>query len=420
MPLFKLAGDEMQRLKCPNCLQGTMTSFYEIGPVPVHSVALVRTFQDAVSFPTGRIELAVCSNCGFISNTAFDESKMHYSPDCEETQGFSPTFNSFHRKLASDLIARFDLRDKTILEIGCGKGEFISLICAMGSNRGIGFDPAFVPSRTPAEGGDAVNFHQEFYSESSTHASADFIVCKMTLEHIPNTHEFVSTVRRAIGESKPTVFFQVPDMKRVLADIAFWDIYHEHCSYFTDESLRNLFTLCGFEVLETWRDYDDQYLMITAIPASELASPQIHRPSATELDEVWEFAEQVKRRTNFWKSTLEDALATGKKAVLWGSGSKAVAFLSSMRQIGADAVRYVVDINPFRQGCFMPGSGQQIVSPQFLADYKPDLVIAMNSIYLREIESDLNRNHVHPAILPIEKNETGREAPREIATQSVE
>jgi hypothetical protein len=382
-----------------------MTAFYEIGPVPVHSVALVRTYRDAVNFPAGRIELAVCHRCGFIGNIAFDEKKMHYSPNCEETQGFSPTFSAFHRRLSSDLMTRFNLHGKTILEIGCGKGEFISLMCAMGSSCGIGYDPAFEPRRTPAIGGNAVTFHQEFYSEHSVHASADFIICKMTLEHIANPFSFVSTIRRAVGELKPTIFFQVPDMRRVLADVAFWDIYHEHCSYFIDESLRNLFTLCGFEVLETWRDYDDQYLMITAIPAPKLAAPRILHPSNSELENVRNFAERVERRVDFWKHTFEEASRAGKRVVLWGSGSKSVSFLSSMGEIGRAAVRHAVDINPYRQGCFIPGSGQQIVSPQFLVEYDPDLVIAMNSIYIEEIGSDLRNLGLCPAVMPIEAGE---------------
>jgi hypothetical protein len=395
----------MQQAKCPNCLHGSMATFYELDPVPVHSVALVRSRDAAISFPTGRIELGACQTCGFISNIAFDEKKMNYSPDCEETQGFSPTFTTFHRKLASDLIARFDLHNKTVLEIGCGKGEFISLLCAIGSNHGIGFDPAFVPSRTPAEGGDAVTFHQELYSERSAHVDADFIACKMTLEHIPDTHVFVSTVRRAIGDKTPTVFFQVPDMSRVLKDVAFWDIYHEHCSYFTENSLRTLFTLCGFDVLETWRDYDDQYLMITATPAPLGAAPRIDSVSKTELKQVWTFADQVARRTDFWRHTLQDAQRNHKKIVLWGSGSKAVSFLSSMGPIGSQSIEYVVDINPYRQSCFMPGTGQQIVGPEFLTSYKPNLVVVMNSIYIPEIEADLRRMHLHPTVMPIEASQ---------------
>lgn len=387
---------------CPNCLQHELEFFYEIGPVPVHSVALVRTLHDAVTFPSGHIALGACAQCGFIGNTAFDEAKMHYSPDCEETQGFSSVFSSFHRRLAADLIDRFDLHNKTILEIGCGKGEFISLLCAMGPNRGIGFDPAFVPARTPAEGGEFVQFYQEFYSERFSGIRADFIVCKMTLEHIPNPLDFVRTVRRAIGSSAATIYFQVPDMSRVLNDAAFWDVYHEHCSYFTATALTNVFRRAGFEVLETCRDYDDQYLMITARPTDVHAEAYIVGPPEAETARIKVFAEECERRVTSWKRILTDASQTNKRVVLWGSGSKAVSFLSSLGSAATPLVQYVVDINPFRQGCFMPGTGQQIVGPAFLSEYKPDIVIAMNSIYLREIEADLRRLGLPPTILPIE------------------
>jgi hypothetical protein len=74
-------------------------------------------------------------------------------------------------------------------------------------------------------------------------------------------------------------------------------------------------------------------------------------------------------------------------------------------ETGTAAVRYVVDINPFRENCFMPGTGQRIVSPQFLAEDKPDLVIAMNSIYIKEIESDLRKLGIPSTVMPIEARE---------------
>jgi hypothetical protein len=73
--------------------------------------------------------------------------------------------------------------------------------------------------------------------------------------------------------------------------------------------------------------------------------------------------------------------------VLWGALSKAVSFLTTLPLDGC--IEYVVDISPHRQGRFMPGTGQAIVAPSFLADYRPDLVIAMNPVYLKEIRRDL-------------------------------
>jgi hypothetical protein len=391
---------------CPNCLQESVEIFYTVDPVPVHSVMLVPTREEALHFPAGKIALGFCNVCGFIGNTAFDESKMNYSPKCEETQGFSTTFQSFHRRLARDLIERYSLRGKSILEIGCGKGEFISMLCAMGGNRGVGFDPAFVPQRRPEQGGDAVEFIQDFYSEKYTHIKADFIACKMTLEHIPDTQYFVSMVRRAIGDRfDTTVFFQVPDMSRVLKDVAFWDVYHEHCSYFTASALRNLFVMSGFEVVDVWTDYNDQYLMITARPAKQQcqAVKALVPPSSTEVVAVRNFAVEAQRRVRLWQEAVYRVREEGQHVVIWGSGSKGVTFLSALgARVDEEGIEYAVDKNPYRKGFFMPGTGQEIVEPAFLAAYQPEVVIAMNSIYVAEIGADLRRSGVTAIVLPIE------------------
>jgi hypothetical protein len=85
--------------------------------------------------------------------------------------------------------------------------------------------------------------------------------------------------------------------------------------------------------------------------------------------------------------------------VIWGSGSKGVAFLTTLGLV--QEIEYAVDINPYRQGKFMPGTGQQIVSPEFLKSYRPDMIIVMNPIYCREIQSELRRLHVSAEILSV-------------------
>lgn len=377
---------------CPNCFQGKLEIFYEVCRVPVHSVLLMETRQVAVSYPKGDIALGFCPECGFISNTLFDASVHEYSGNYEETQGFSPTFRAFHQRLAESLIEKYGLRQKKIVEIGCGKGEFLSLICELGDNQGIGFDPAFVADRNPAAEGVDVTFVADFYSEKYAHVGADFFCCKMTLEHIPDTANFVRTVRRAVGDRRDSVvFFQVPDARRVLRDLAFWDIYYEHCSYFSAGSLARVFREAGFEVLETWTDYDDQYLMISARPAVEpQPASELERETPRLVKEDIEyFVNQQAERIDSWRREIAGLQEAGRRAVVWGSGSKGVAFLSALG--GGEEIEYVVDINPFRQGKFMAGTGQEIVAPSFLAEYKPDVAIAMNPIYRQEIQDDLER-----------------------------
>jgi hypothetical protein len=108
------------------------------------------------------------------------------------------------------------------------------------------------------------------------------------------------------------------------------------------------------------------------------------------------FAETVPEQHAAWKKRLAGWKQQGHKVVLWGSGSKAVSFLTTLGI--TDELQFVVDINPHRQGMFMPGTGHSIVSPDFLTDYKPDRVIIMNPIYREEIAGMLKERGVEPAI----------------------
>lgn len=386
------------RSACPNCSATELTPFYMVSQVPVHSVQLLKTREQALSFTKGDIRLAVCGHCGFITNSSYDPDLQDYSLEYEATQSYSPTFNAFHQQLAEGLIERYQLRHKRVIEIGCGQGEFLTLLCELGENSGIGFDPAYDARRSAHRQSERVRFIADYYGEAYTDYQADFICCKMTLEHIPDTLAFVQTVRRAIGNRyDTTVFFQVPNATYVLHDLAFWDIYYEHCSYFSEGSLRYLFERSGFAVIETHVAYDNQYLMIEARPVVEqvgaggdtlavTCANTAARIAQTHAD-VALFTVQCAQKRAMWEARLQAYQTAGKRVVIWGGGSKGVAFLTTLQ--GSAAIAYAVDINPLKTGTFMAGTGHEIVNPAFLATYQPEVVIVMNPIYCAEIQKDL-------------------------------
>jgi len=380
-----------------------MSVFYEVRNVPVHSVLLLETRQQAVEYPTGDIALAFCQQCGFISNVAFDPGLHEYSARYEATQSYSPTFSAFSRRLATSLIEKHDLRGKRIIEIGCGQGEFLTELCELGNNQGVGFDPAYVAERSLAHS-ERVSIITDFYSEKYTNYTADFIVCKMTLEHIDQTGDLVHTVRRSIGDNPETVvFFQIPNAARVLRDVAFWDIYYEHCSYFSRASLAYLFRSAGFDILDIWTDYDDQYLMIDARIATGNGNrtAPLHPPGSLEeiRGALAHFDGHISGELDRWKTTLHELARLGQRIVIWGGGSKGVAFLTTLGV--RDEVPYVVDINPHKHGMYMAGTGQQIIAPEALVDYRPDVVIVMNPVYYNEIQHSLDELGVPARLMPV-------------------
>jgi hypothetical protein len=390
-------------VNCPNCEEKAGALFYTVHGVPVHSVMLLRSREDALAFPTGDIELTLCPHCGFIFNRSFEAEKLHYSLDYEETQGFSPTFNAFHKRLAEDLIDRHELHGKRVIEIGCGKGDFLNMLCHLGPNTGLGFDPSYRPERDRGAAGTDVTFIQDLYSDKYSDRVGDFVCCKMTLEHIPQTAAFMRRIRSSLdAQPDATVFFQIPDMTRVLAEAAFWDVYYEHCSYFTPTSLRLLFQRTGFEVRQVWTDYDDQYLMIEAHPNSSGSSPGT-APAPADLEalhrRVERFSKQAFRLHTSWREKFRQWRSRHKRVALWGGGSKAVAFLTTLGI--THEVDTVVDINPYKRNTYLAGTGHRVVNPDDLKDESPDVVVIMNPHYRTEISSLLQTMELSPELVDI-------------------
>jgi SAM-dependent methyltransferase len=382
---------------CQACGRADLEVFYEVDRVPVHSCLMVGSRAEAIDFPTGDLKLGFCETCGFIQNVAFDPAVHSYSTNYEETQGFSPRFRRFQTELCHKQAARYDLEGKRVLEIGCGKGEFLVELCEISGAHGIGVDPSYRPERTTSEAASRIEFIQDFYSDRYAHLTMDYVCCRHTLEHIQPVRDFVRMVRGTLnGRPDTIVFFEVPDVERVLLEQAFWDIYYEHCTYFTLGSLTRLFQASGFEVLDAYKGFDDQYLMIEARPAGVPQAADASDGSDVRRTErqVELFRGRIKEKLAVLRAQLDAIAASGERAVVWGSGSKAVSYLTTLGV--TDEIEWIVDINPHKHGKFLAGTGHEIVSPGFLEQYRPDRVIIMNPIYLEEITADVHDMGLDP------------------------
>jgi SAM-dependent methyltransferase len=387
---------------CPNCNAAGLEAFYEVTNVPSHSVMLMHTREQALAFPRGNLRLGFCRTCGFVTNTLFDISLNQYSPDFEETQHFSPTFDGWARQLVDRLVRDYDMRGKQVIEIGCGKGEFLALLCEAGNNQGIGIDPGCIPERLQGPAAGRLRFIRDLYSEKYAHLPGDVVCCRHTLEHIQPTREFMQMVRRVIGPRHDTlVFLEVPDMTRVLQERAFWDIYYEHCTYLTAGSLAKLFRSTGFEIIELVRDFADQYLWITARPVDGSTAPAlaIEDDLASTTADVQAFREQCPKDIAAWRDRVREFAASGRKPVIWGAGSKAVAFLTTTGL--APEIEYLVDVNPYKAGKFLPGTGHSVIAPEQLRQYQPGVVVAMNPVYVDEIRQRLGAIGVSADVIPV-------------------
>ena len=379
-PRVSFPTDRLIGRDCPACGADTLRSFYAVRGIPVQSNLLVDNADEAENFPAGDVVLAQCDTCAFITNTAFDESRLMMSTAYEASQACSPTFGGFAKKLAAEWIDRFNLRGKTLIEIGCGQGEFLEMICEMANARGIGFDP--VVRREKGKGD--VLFVAAPFEDFAGRVQGDFVYCRHTLEHIADPLKFLRLLRPA-ADRMPVVF-EVPDTLRVLTEGAFWDIYYEHNSYFTTASLVRAFQRAEFEVVGTQLLFDNQYLVLEAT-AEPHGGQKRDMPTLTELRSASTYIRIATARMNQWVKFAGEAKRQNHKCVVWGSGSKAVGFLTTLGIDGAFAC--VVDINPAKQGSYLPGTRLKIEPPSVLTTLRPDAIVVMNPIYRDEIQRDL-------------------------------
>ena len=388
---------------CPACAGSQLQAFHAERDIPTNSCLLLDSRDEAEGYPCGDLDLTFCHTCGFVFNASFDPALSEYSQRYEETQAFSGRFVEFARDLAGRWVDKYDLAGRSVLEIGCGKGEFLTMMVEAGAGHGTGIDPGVHAERVDSPVADQLTWIADFYGPDYAHLAADAVVCRHTLEHIPDVGDFMRLVRRSIGDRTDTiVLFELPDVARVLDEIAFWDVYYEHCSYFTLGSLARLFRATGFEVLHLDVEYDDQYLIIEARP-SETPAPGAPLPEeedpASLVERVDGFATGYAALHTEWLKRLAEVEADGGKTVIWGAGSKGVSFLTDL---GRDAgIEYAVDINPYKHGKFMAGTGQEIVGPEFLREYQPGMVVAMNPIYREEIGAELDRLGVDTQLVAV-------------------
>lgn len=382
---------------CPSCGGHAAMPFYSVNETPVTCTSIFDTRLEAMAVPTGRVDLVVCQHCGLIFNAAFDAARAEIGARYESSQAASAHFSAFARSLAKSWVERHALAGHTVLEIGCGQGDFLRLLLGEGVASAVGIDPLAAPETAPATPGLQLNIG--LFDARTPDVSAAAAVCRHTLEHVHQVHEFLLALATwARREPSRVVLFELPATERLITERAFWDVYYEHCNYFTAESLTRAFELAGFEVTQQERVYGDQYLILEG----RIRRADAPVPAAAPSDwaaQCLRFGEDVRATVDRCDRRLEDMAAQGGPIVLWQGAAKTVGFLAGLERRGL--VHSAVDLSPQRQGRFLPGSGLPVHAPAELQHIAPKHVILMNPVYVDEVQAMLGGLGVHTTLLTV-------------------
>ncbi len=387
-------------IACPVCGEPDGEVILSLPDLPVDLNSQVDPAA-APSVARGPVELAACRACGHLYNHTFDPTLIQYDAAYENTLHYSPSFRAFAEALADGLVRRHDLVGKTVVEVGCGPGHLMSMLCERGVGAGRGFDPSYDADRFEAPRHDRVSISSSLFPLDGS-IPADLAMSQHVLEHLEDPVALLAGFRAAISAGGPNtgtaVYSEVPNGELMLEQGALWDILYEHVSYFTRSSLATALQRAGLRPTTMDVAFGDQFLWAEAEPGEVTTELPPAEETAALIDEARRFGVDAQARITEAGDELDAALERGPVAV-WGAGTKGMTYLNLVR--AADRVSAVIDINPRKLGFGVPGTTLAISQPEHLRDVQPATVLIANPIYRDEIAGQLEAVGVSAEVVPL-------------------
>ncbi len=336
---------------------------YSLDDLPIQQNRVYASTREAVACPRGNLALVQNPLTGIVHNASFRPDLIIYDENYQNEQGHSAVFRK-HLDRVAEVVHR-NFHGRSILEIGCGKGTFLELLRGQGFSV-VGIDPAYES--------DAPYVIRNVFS-ASLGVTSDAVILRHVLEHMPDPLNFLTKVRIANG-GKGLVYIESPCLDWIVAHRAWFDIFYEHVNYFRLSDFPRMFGT----ILESGRIFGGQYLYVVA----DLSTLCLHpRGECPEFSIPSDFFDGVDRAVSEIKNNA------GRKHVLWGGASKGVIFAFHLFNRGKVKLDFAIDINPAKQGKYLPATGLPVLSPKdALPQLKAgDAIFIMNSNYFGEIHA---------------------------------
>lgn len=337
---------------------------YKQEKFPVFQNRMYDTAEEAQACPTGDICLVQNQTTGLIYNDSFRPELVIYDSAYQNEQGLSASFQA-HLGQVLQIVER-GLGKYNLVEVGCGKGLFLELLAQNGFEI-TGFDPTYE--------GTNPKVRRHFFKKG-VDIQAEGLILRHVLEHIPDPVSFLKQLSEANG-GKGRVYIEVPCFDWICQHKTWFDVFYEHVNYFRLSDFDRIFG----NVLESGRIFGGQYLYVVA----DLSSVRLlEMPTRGAVEFPSDFTSGIQQRSQ----------GTPSETIVWGGASKGVIFSIMKKRVG-QPVKMVIDINPAKQGKFLPLTGLQVQSPErALSDIPPESTIyVMNSNYLDEIKSISKNNY---------------------------
>lgn len=312
-----------------------------------------------------KLEIKQCSSCGLIQ---LSNEPVSYYKNVIRATAVSGEMKSFREKQFKSFIRENNLKGKKVLEIGCGRGDYLSIMDKSGVKAfGIENDLAAVNYCKNA-GLHAVKGFVSGHSYKIKNAPFDGFYMMSFLEHLPNLRGVMAGIRNNLTDGARGLV-EVPNFDMMLKKNLYAELIIDHLFYFTVDSLKTFLSNNGFAVIKympVWHDY-----ILSAVVKKR-------KPVSLKNADIY-FAKLKKEVLNFIKQQAK----RGGTIAVWGAGHQAFTVISACGL--KDRIKYVVDSAPFKQGKYTPATHIPIVAPSMLDKNPVDAIIIMAGSYSDEI-----------------------------------
>ncbi len=319
------------------------------------------------------LRVCECVSCGLVQ---LDNEPVPYYKEVIRASAFSEEMRQFRSNQFKEFVKKYSLKNKKVIEIGCGKGEFVSLMRDAGTNAyGIEYSPESV-EECRKSGLNVTKHYIEDSKERLPNSPYDCFFIMNFFEHLPDPNSVLRALHNSLSDDGLGLI-EVPNFDMIIRNNLFSEFISDHLFYFSKDTLRLTLERNGFEIVEceeVWHDY-----IISAV---------VRKRKRTSLKTFQD--QQVKIKNEIHK--FIDNYGS-KKIAVYGAGHQALAIMS-LTNMG-NRVKYVVDDAPFKQNKYTPATHVPIVPESRLEEDPVDAIIVMAASYSDEVARKLEKKYKH-------------------------
>ncbi len=377
----------MSQTLCRFCGAPVEAVFADLGMSPLANSYLPPERANSME-PFYPLRALVCGKCFLVQLEEFETPERIFS-DYAYFSSYSSSWLEHSRRYSELMIERLGLGEQShVVEIASNDGYLLQFF----HERQIpvlGIEPAANVAKVALQKGIPTLvefFGQETARSLASESAADLLLGNNVLAHVPDLNDFVAGMK-VLLKPRGVLTLEFPHLMRLIEDNQWDTIYHEHFSYFSLLTVSRVFEAHGlrlFDVEElpthggSLRVYG-AHAEDPEKPESEAARELRERERAAGYEKVETYlgyGPRVEADKRQILAFLIDLKERGLRIAGYGAPAKGNTLLNYCG-VGRDFVDYTCDLNPHKQGHFLPGSHIPIRSPDALRDDKPDVVLIL-------------------------------------------